>query len=210
MGEITEREQLIFDIASAEWELFQQVENTGGRASCQDDPDTFFKMRMSQWMVYSDEVLQSYWEDLSRAAAEGRNPVFEKYGYMMETTYPEEYAQIREHLPAASPEKLELIEKLAKVHLEWDAWMLEHYPNIRQNGRTMTAQEDSVPEGTSSESYLRGELMTCSEKTLRLMWEQTETVYNSGGNLLRQIIGNETAFYGYRSLEEAEAAHANT
>lgn len=208
MAEITKREQRIFDIAAAEWELFQQVHNTGGRASCQDDPDTFFKMRMSQWMVYSDEVLESYQQDLTDAAAKGRNLIFEKYGYMMETTYPEEYAQIKAYLPTPSEEKKELIEKLAAVHVEWDAWMLAHYPNIRQNGRTMTADEDSVPEGTSSESYLRGELATYSERTLRLLWAQTQEACQKGDNLLRQIIANETAFYGYRSLEEAEAAHA--
>lgn len=208
MGKITEREQRIFDIASAEWELFQQVQNTGGRASCQDDPDTFFKMRMSQWMVYSDEVLQSYWDDLQSACAAGRNPIFEKYGYMMETTYPEEYAQLKDSLPKPSEAKKELVEKLVSVHLVWDRWMLEHYPNLRKNGRVLTAGEDSVYEGSSSESYLRGELLTCSERTLTLMWEQTRQACDRGENLLKQIIENETAFYGYQSLEEAEAAHA--
>lgn len=208
MGKVTEREQLIFDIASAEWELFQQVNNTGGRAFCQDDSDTFFKMRMSQWMVYSDEALKSYWEDLNEACLQGRNPIFEKYGYMMRTTYPEEYETIKEHLPEPSAHKKEMIEKLAQIHLEWDRQALERYPNIRRNGRVLTTQEDSVYEGSSSESYLRGELTTYSEKTLSLILKQTQDAYEKGDNLLLQIIANETAFYGYGSLEEAEKAHA--
>ena len=208
MEGITAREQLIFDIASAEWELFQQVHNTGGRASCQDDPDTFFKMRMSQWMAYSDEVLASYWEDLAQASAQGRNPVFEKYGYMMETTYPQEYEALREYLPAVSDKKREMIEEMVSIHLEWDRQALERYPNLRKNGRALTTQEDSAYEGSSSESYLRGELMTYSEKTLSLLLEQMRKAREAGENLLLAIFANETAFYGYKSLEEAEAAHA--
>ncbi|MDO4333192.1 MAG: DUF4125 family protein [Eubacteriales bacterium] len=208
MAEVTKREQLIFDIATAEWDFFQQVHNTGGRASCQDDPDTFFKMRMSQWMVYSDEVLESYWEDLKQAAAEGRNPIFEKYGRMMETTYPEEYEQIRAHLPEISEKKASMVDRLAQIHVEWDSWMLKNYPNIRQNGRVFTTQDDSAADGSSSESYLRGEMLTYSERTVELILKETEEAYEKGDNLLKQIIANETAFYGYASLEDAEAAHA--
>ncbi len=207
MDKVSEREQLIFDIAQTEWELFQQVYNTGGRASCQDDPDTFFKMRMSQWMVYSDEVLLSYREDCENACREGRNVIFEKYGRMMESTFPEEYEAIREHLPDVT-EKLDIVEKIVKINLEWDAEMIKEYPNLRKRGRVATTAEDGVMAGSSMESYLRGELLTYSGKTLELVWKETKDAYDRGESLLKQTIANETLFYGYQSLEAAEARYA--
>lgn len=203
MADISAREQLIFDIAQTEWELFQQVYNTGGRASCQDDPQTFFRMRMSQWMVYSDEVLLSYLEDCREAVAEGRNPIFEKYGRMMENTYPEEYEEIKVHLPDVS-DKSELVEKIVKINLEWDVQMMRDYPNLRKRGRVATTKEDGVMAGSSMESYLRGELYTYSVRTLTLVLQETEDAKKKGESLLKQTIANETAFYGYRSLEDAE------
>ncbi len=208
MDKVSEREQLIFEVAQTEWELFQQVYNTGGRASCQDDPDTFFKMRMSQWMVYSDEVLLSYREDCENACKEGRNVIFEKYGRMMESTFPEEYEGIKEHLPDVT-DKLDIVEKIVKVNLEWDAEMMKEYPNLRKRGRVATTAEDGIMAGSSMESYLRGELLTYSKRTLELVWKETEEAYNKGESLLKQTITNETLFYGYQSLEAAEARYAS-
>ncbi len=207
MAEISEREQLIFEVAQTEWDMFQHVYNTGGRASCQDDPDTFFKMRMSQWMVYSDEVLHSYLEDCAKALEEGRNLMFEKYGRMMESTFPEEYEEIREYLPDVK-DKLEIVEKIVGINLEWDTQMLHDYPNLRNRGRVHTTAQDSIMAGSSMESYLRGELLSYSVHTLELICQETVTAYEKGESLLKQTIANETLFYGYTSLEEAEEKHA--
>lgn len=207
MAEVSEREQLIFDIAQTEWDMFQHVYNTGGRASCQDDPDTFFRMRMSQWMVYSDELLTSYMEDCRRAYEEGRNLIFEKYARMMESTFPGEYEKVKEYLPDVE-EKRGLVEQIVRIHLEWDVQMLAAFPNIRKQGRMQTTAQDSAADGSSMESYLRAELLTYSMGTLQLLWHETKTAHDKGKNLLRQIIANETLFYGYHSLEDAEAKYS--
>lgn len=126
---------------------------------------------------------------------------------MMETTYPEEYENVKQYLPEISEEDRQKIEEIVKIHMEWDAFMAEHYPNIRRRGRVATTQEDNVAAGSSMESYLRCELMSYSEKTRELIYQETKAAYAQGENTLKEIITNETRFYGYETLEEAEKKH---
>ncbi|MDD3205857.1 MAG: DUF4125 family protein [Lachnospiraceae bacterium] len=204
MAEISEKETLVFDVSRMEWEMFQKVYNTGGRASCQDDPDTFFRMRMSQWLVYSEGLLRSYQADCQKAIADGKNLIFEKYARMMETTYLEEYVKLIPYLPVIAEREVLKIEEIVQIHLKWDKEMLEKYPHIRAQGRALHTEEDNVSEGSSMESYLRAELKTYSEKTCDMLYQETVEAWKKGDNLLQQIIANETAFYGYASLEDAE------
>lgn len=207
MPELGKKEQLVFEITQLEWDMFQHVYNTGGRASCQDNPDTFFKMRMSQWLAYSEEVLESYRDDCLKAIENGDNLLWQKYARMMETTYPEEYENVKQYLPEISEESMEKIEEIVRIHLGWDAFMAEHYPNIRKRGRVATTGEDNVAAGSSMESYLRCELMSYSERTRELIYRETKAAFAAGENTLQDIIANETRFYGYETLEEAEKKH---
>ncbi|MDO5537724.1 MAG: DUF4125 family protein, partial [Desulfovibrionaceae bacterium] len=78
-----ETSELVKRIIQKEWNFFQQTKNVGGRCSCQDDPDTFAIMRASQFCCWPDAALKMYDADLDKSAAEGRNPITEKYAYMM-------------------------------------------------------------------------------------------------------------------------------
>ena len=68
-----EHKTLVDAVVTAEWEMFSNVQNVGGKASCQMDPKTFRIMRSSQMDNWDDELLGSYLEDLLNARLEGRN-----------------------------------------------------------------------------------------------------------------------------------------
>ena len=91
--------ELIGKIVDEEWAQFQLVNNQGGRASCQDDWRQFDIMRRSQFSVWPETLLQSYYSDLLTAGIEGRNLIFSKYAYMMERTDPAGYERIKHVLP---------------------------------------------------------------------------------------------------------------
>ena len=194
-------------IVNMEWELFDKVQNIGGRADCQDDRETFFLMRSSQLDAWTEEMRRSWLDDLHLARAEGRNPLAEKYGYMMERTDPVGYARISDSLPPRSPEKMELVRAICAAHLSWILALRQEYPFLTGRGRAVDCDADSLY-STSFTTYLAGELSTYSEQTLSLYLAYVQKLQTQDENLNRLILNNTVAQYGYVSLDAAEAALA--
>ena len=196
-------ETTINQILDIEWDMFGAVQNIGGRASCQDDLKTFTIQRGSQLRAWTQDMRESYLRDLQAARSEGRNPLAEKYGYMMEHTSPAEYEQIKAGLPAVSPEKKALISGITAVQVAWLEDLSARYPYVTGNGRPIHRSEDSLY-ATSFETYLTGELATYSENTLEYYDEYIQNLLKEHKNLNEMILLHTCLAYGYESIEDAE------
>lgn len=202
LSELTD-EELIEEIVEAEFEAFDKVKNAGGRASCQNNRPTFSIMRKSQYMTWERKMLIQYLYDFQSEYKRGRNLIEEKYGRMMESTSPEEYAQIAEHLPALSEEKKQIIEAVVQIQVGFMEEFAAQFPRLAGNARLIHTSEDSLDD-TSYETYLRGELGTYSDKMLELYGRFVVRICQEGKNLAALTMENSAHLYGYQSLAEAE------
>lgn len=198
----TPKDRLINEIIQREFEMFDKVDNIGGRANCQDNFPTFYIMRYSQHSVLSDATLNSYKQDLINAAGIGRNLVMEKYGYMMEFSDPDYYhANLEANLPKLTEQKAQLIAQIVSLmhmqHLDF----VRKYPGLAKAGRPMSDSEYA----TSSQTYLIGELKTYSDATLQLFLQDVQ----NNTHLVLDIQTTMAGFYGYPDLEAAENRHIN-
>jgi hypothetical protein len=199
---MTKKDDLIEKIVDVEWKMFQKVPNVGGRASCQDDYKTFKINRYGQAMSWSESVLESYLEDLVNAENQGRNLLTEKYAHMMKSTSPEEYSRIVHLIPEMNLEVITIVDEIVNIVLSWEKEIKSKYPDVAKRGRPIYSNEDNRYT-TSIETYLRGELLTYSLKTLKLYLE------NITKQKSENINGSEIALdymmrqYGFSSIKEA-------
>lgn len=199
------KEELIAKIVAMEWKMFQNIANIGGRAACQDDPETFSIMRSSQAMAWSEAALASYLEDLTEAEAKGRNLLTEKYARMMEFTAPLEYAHIQHYLQPLEQETLLLIDRIAEISLAWTEELCARFPYISKRGRPAFSAGDT-PYITSMETYLRGELATYSPQTLALYYQNVLEQKAKNINGAQIVFAATMQRYGFDSLAEANEA----
>lgn len=207
MGSTNTAGALIERIVELEWNLFQQVNNIGGRTDCQNSPKTFAIMRKSQFASWPDDALASYEEDLRQAEAEGRNPLAEKYAYMMRRTHPEEYRHIADQLPVISEEKEKLVRAIVDINVAWEGECDARYPHVRSTGRPLRTSEDTSF-STSFETYLEGELLTYSESTLICLYRHVCAAQERGENLAERNLDAMVRAYGYSSAQALEDERA--
>ena len=197
------KKELVDKLVRLEWQNFDQVKNEGGRADCQDDWGTFSIMRTSQYLTWTEEMLQSYIRDFEEAMAKGWNLITEKYGRMMESTAPDRFDEIKEQFPYLAEEKKTIIDEIVKIQVAWMEEFAAEYPYMAGNSRVIHTSEDT-PFSTSFETYLRGEMRTYSDQTLDLYGRFIVSYLQAGKNLTKDIMTNTALLYGYDSLEKAE------
>jgi hypothetical protein len=190
-------------ITALEWSMFAEVQNSGGRAACQDDPDTFDIMRRSQFEAWDEKTLESYLDDLFLAASSGENIVANKYAYMMAYSRPDEFVQISAQLPYISEETYAFARKLTDRHLEWHREAADRYPYLAGRGRVELIADESAEE-VSFENYTLGEFLSLSLRTLKRYDAHAERLSAEGLNMALLIIENMARGYGYASADAAE------
>ncbi len=192
-------------ILDIEWEMFHSTRNEGGTASCQEDRQQFTVMRSSQFLGWDEAALESYLNDLKAAKAQGRNLMTDKYAYMMESTAPINYLLIKDQLPEITQEKQALANELVAMNVKWAEEFHLKYPKIAAKGRPIykTADNEWV---TSVETYNRGEVLTYSEKTMKLLLDSYKAAAAEGRNLYTEVLFETVKQLGYTTLEQAESS----
>ena len=201
---IMTKNEKIEAIIAAEFRMFGRVHNREGRADCQDDFTTFHIMRSAQFRAWDEASVDAYARDVQKAEQTGRNLPMLKYAYMMESTVPEEFEEIKDRLPAVSDEKKALIGQILPVMMRQTDAFMEKYPYFLAATRPVRA--DSPSGYASVRTYLDGELKTYSEETLRCYRDYLLSEDAEGRSVVEKIYENTAAEYGYESIAAAESS----
>ena len=197
-------DDIIDAIVQLEWKFFDKVQNEGGRADCQDDWQTFSVMRRSQYQAWTGPMLESWLSDLLRAYDEGRNPLTEKYGYMMFISDPQGGAEVASRLPQVTDEKKQLAAAIVKRLLPLNEAYRQKYPHVAGRGRPLRTSEEAAVGWTSIETYETGELWTYSQETLKLFDEHLAELEKSGQSYPEMVVENGLKQRGFESIQQAE------
>jgi hypothetical protein len=191
-------------ILQLEWNMFQKVENIGGRASCQEDFETFYIMRRSQYENWTDEMLDVWTKYVEESEEAGRNLLSEKYARMMQYSDLHYYNKhLKYKLPVTPVKIFRLINEIVEQLILWEEDLGKRYPLVVGTGRPLRSEEDYKGQ-TSLETYARGELETYPEELLILYRDYVKDLASKGISLSENNQLTMVKLYGYETIEEAE------
>ena len=130
-------DDIIENIISLEWDMFQAVNEGGPRADCQDDRLTFEGMRRGQFEAWSQAPCESYLDDLLNAVLDGRNLVTEKYIHMMKFSSPVQYDALCKMIQLPEENTVLLAQEISDKLLEQTAQLFKDYPYVSGSGRPL-------------------------------------------------------------------------
>jgi len=136
----------------------------------------FKSMRIMRFYPLSTDTLGSYLNDLKRASVQNINPLRDKY------------ICIDKHQPVEST----IINEITEIENAWMNELREKYPHIFVN------------KGKEFETYLKCELATFSDETLKLYYRDVKEMKDNGVNMAEQSYSYLFRKIGYNSLEDAE------
>ena len=186
-----------------EWNQFRNVQNEGGTASCQTRMKEFVMNRLAQFLTWSDEMRESYWQDLTEAENCGWNLLTEKYARMMQYTAPAQYIALCNRLPVITERKDRLVRQIMEIQLRWQEEYVRMYPKVARGSRP-TGSGSDADYTTSFETYLRCELYTYSERTLQAYLRHAQNMERCGLNMTILNLEFMARLYGFSCLREME------
>jgi len=193
MGDVLNirKRDIIEHILKIEWEMFRSVK-TRVPAECQQDFNSFREIRASIFETWTEEMLNSYIADLLKAKETGKNPFVEKYA-KMDGLLP---------LSRSNP----LIDRIVDIEEKWQKEIEEKYPFLYHR---VCRNVSETPDGRSFSYYLRSELETYGDNTLRLYYQHIVDAFEKGENLAIKSLELLIKKSGFSSLEQAEAILKN-
>ncbi len=164
------KEKLLERIANLGYEMFERLKMKN--EECRKE-NTFKLMRKARFYPLSEETLGSYIQDLENALIHSQNLLAVKYKCM-----------------ELGPVSDEMVDKIAKIEVEWMKELRSKYPNI---------VKDKIED---FERYLRCELLTFSKYTLEKYYQDILSMKKMGINMAEASYLYLFKRIGYESLEE--------
>lgn len=155
---------IINEITAIELKMFQAVNNEGGKADCQNQPETFCAMRQVVYEVLSPHFLIAWLKDLRMAEGAGRNIMTEKYALMCGNI----------EMPAIS----QTIKDIVSCELSWLQAAAKEHPDYFDGNDADFCR------------YLLCELLMYSETTLHAYAQCIAEAQAAGRNMVMERLEN--------------------